>query len=390
MGLVCLRHRQQLGVTVTRKFILLGVCVFITALSGKACAQSSLNPDISLIGDVRSSWNNNELDPGSDRLNLDLQEAELALQGYLNPYSRGDVFIAFHDGEGAEIEEVYITFVRGLPLGLSVRAGQYLLDFGKLNLLHSHAYSFILQPLPSAEYFGEEGLRDVGVHASLPVPTGNVETTISIDVLKGDFIAPHGHDEEEHADEETLEEDPPNERGFAGRWKSFVAIDDFTSLSVGASAVTGVPEAGTRRWLWGGDVKFRWKPDRYRSLTIIGEYTGNRQPLQPLEPEPVAAGVAHEGNEHEYLTRHGLFGYADYQFRQRYNLGAMGDWVQGAEDEAEKFWRLGGFVGFAPVEETSLLRLLVSYNKDVASDAGYWSGILQLVFSLGPHKPHAF
>lgn len=384
MGLVCLRHCQQLGVTVTRKFILLGVCLFVTASPVKAHAQSSINPDISLIGDIRSSWSNNELDPESDRLNLNLHEAELALQGYLNPYARADAFIAFHEGEGAEVEELYITFTRGLPFGLSVKAGQYLLDFGRTNPLHPHAYSFIRQPLPNGEYFGGEGLRDVGVHASLPVPTGNVETTISVDVLKGDFIAPHSQDEEE-----VVEEEPPNKRGFAGRWSSFVPLDDFTSLAFGGSAVTGVPEEGTRRWIWGGDAKFRWKPDRYRSLTIIGEYTGNRQPLEHEHEGKVAAGANHTV-EHEYLTRHGFFGYVDYQFRQRYNLGAMGDWVQGAEDEAGEFWRLGGFVGFAPAEETSLLRLLVTYEKDASTEAGYWSGILQLVFSLGPHKPHAF
>lgn len=372
----------------TRKFILFGVCLLSAAVT--VHAQSSINPDISLIGDVRSTWNNNDVDPGSDRLNLNLHEAELALQGHLNPYARADAFIAFHEGEGDEVEELYITFTRGLPIGLSVKAGQYLLDFGKINPLHAHAYSFILQPLPSAEYFGGEGLRDVGVHASLPIPTGSIETTVSIDLLKGDFIAPHGHGAEEHGEEEIVEEEPPNERGFAGRWSSFVSIDDFTSLSIGGSAVTGVPEEGTRRWLWGGDVKFRWKPDRYRSLTLVGEYTGNHQPIESREEAPATAGIAHEGGEHEYLTRHGLFGYVDYQFRQRYNVGAIGDWVQGAEGEEEKLWRLGGFVGFAPVEETSLLRLLITYNRDVATDSGYWSGILQLVFSLGPHKPHAF
>jgi hypothetical protein len=370
----------------TRKFIVLCACVIAAGNCALTHAQSSINPDISIIGDVRASWSNNTADPESDRLNLNLHEAELALQGYLNPYARGDAFIAFHEGESAEIEELYITFTRGLPLGLSVRAGQYLLDFGKINPLHPHAYSFILRPLPHSEYFGEEGLRDVGVHASIPIPTGNVATIISVDILKGDFIAPHVHGAEETSDEEPL-----NERGFAGRWSSFVTIDDFTSLSLGATTVTGVPEEGARRWTWGADFKFRRKPDRYRSFTIVGEYLGNRQPIEPHEAEePLGAGVTHEGEEHEYLNRHGLFGYLDYQFRQRYNLGVMGDWVQGAEDADEELWRIGGFAGFAPVEETSLLRLLVTYNKDVATDEGYWSGILQLIFSLGPHKPHAF
>jgi hypothetical protein len=371
---------------VTREITLLCACVIAFAFIASAHAQSSINPDISLIGDLRSSWNNNSEDPESDRLNLDLHEGELAFQAYLNPYARGDAFIAFHDGEGAELEELYITFTRGLPFGLSIKAGQYLIEFGKINPIHPHAYSFIVSPLPNGEYFGAEGLRDVGIHASVPIPTGNVATTFSVDLLKGDFNTPHAHEHDEE-----VAESAPNERGFAGRLTSFFPIDDFTSLSIGATAVTGVPEEGARRWIWGGDAKFRWKPDRYRSFTVVGEYTGNRQPIEAHEvPVSAPAGAAQEGDAHEYLNRHGLFGYFDFQFRQRYNIGAMGDWVQGAEDETEKFWRLGGFVGFAPVEETSLLRLLVAYNKDVAADNGYWSGILQLVFSLGPHKPHAF
>ncbi len=381
------RQLVHLGVTVTRKIVLLCACTVALACAGTAQAQTSINPDISLIGDIRSSWNNNDADAESDQLNLNLHEVELALQGYLNPYARADAFFAFHEGEGAEVEELYVTFTRGLPFGLSVRAGQYLLDFGKLNPLHPHAYSFIVTPLPNSEYFGEEGLRDVGIHASLPIPTGDVATTVSADLLKGDFISPHAHGGETEVDEpEQL-----NERGFAARWNSFVPISEFTSLSLGASAVTGVPAENTRRWLWGGDMKFRWKPDRYSSLTLVCEYTGNRRRIETSEDaDSLVAPTMHGGEAHDYLSRHGLFGYVDYQFRQRYNLGAIGDWVQGAEDENEELWRFGGFVGFAPVEETSLLRLLVAYNKDVALDEGYWSGILQLVFSLGPHKPHAF
>lgn len=367
----------------------------LTAIGARA--QSTLNPDISLIGDVRASWSNSDDGIESDQLNLHLNEVELSFQGYLNPYARADAFVGFHEEEGAEIEEVYLTATRGLPLGLSFSAGQYLLAFGKLNHLHSHAYSFILQPLAHAEYFGEEGLRDVGVRASVPIPTGDIATTLSADVLKGDFLNPHGDEDDPH-DAEALaarasqdDDERPNERGFAGRWESFISAGEFSSFSVGASAVTGIPEAETRRWIWGGDVKFRWKPDRYRSLTIVGEYLGNRQPLESTaDGDSLAAGLSHTGEPHEYLARHGAFGYVDYQFRQRYNLGAVADWVQSAEDESNESWRVGGFIGFAPVEETSLLRLLVAHEKNVAAGEGYWTGILQLVFSLGPHRPHTF
>ncbi len=360
------------------------LCALVCTFAGDALGQSSINPDISAIGDIRGSWTSDDRDPGADQFNLELHEAEIAFQGYLNPYARADAFVGFHDGEGADIEEMYLTFTRGLPLGLSVRVGQYLMEFGKLNSLHPHAYSFILAPLPNVAFFGEEGLRDVGVHASLPIPTGDLATTLSLDVLKGDFLDEHAHEDFHESESER-----PNERAFAGRLQTFVAIDDFRSISFGATAVTGVPAVGTRRWIWGGDVKFRWKPDRYRSLTIIGEYTGNRQPTEEhLERTEIAS--AQHGDGHEYSSRHGAFGYVDYQFRQRFNIGAMCDWLQVDELRTGDSWRIGGFVGFAPVEETSLLRFLAVYNNDAHSDQGYLSGVIQLVFSLGPHKPHAF
>ena len=37
---------------------------------------------------------------------------------------------------GIDIEEAYATLLRGLPLNLQVKAGQYRVDFGKLNTQH--------------------------------------------------------------------------------------------------------------------------------------------------------------------------------------------------------------------------------------------------------------
>ncbi|MEW5702709.1 MAG: hypothetical protein AB1792_10840 [Candidatus Zixiibacteriota bacterium] len=368
-----------------------------------ARGQTTLNPDISLIGDVRSFWHNDTTRSDRKALNLGLHEAELAVQGYLNPYARADAFFAWHEGAGAEVEELYVTFVRGLPLGLSVKAGQHLLDFGRVNPLHPHAYSFIERSLAHLEFFGEEGLRDVGVQASLPLPTGDVATTIAAELLKGGFLTPHTHSDVETGDgeaeahvggiaHEAEEETVPNKRGFAGRWDSFFALGDYTSLNLGASAVTGIPAEGQRRWLIGSDLKLRWKPDRYRSFTAVVEWIINRAPVHVHDEEESAARHAqalHEENA-AHLTRHGTFAYADYQFRQRYNIGAVGDWTQTLHDAEGELWRLGAFGGFAPVEETSLLRLLVAYQRDVESATGYWSAMMQLIFSLGPHRPHAF
>jgi hypothetical protein len=380
----------------------------LNAWGPSAHAQTTLNPDISLIGDVRASGHNDGAAEDADQLNLDLEEAELAVQGYLNPYVRADVFLAWHGTGESEIEELYATFLRGLPLGLSVRAGQYLLDFGKVNPLHPHAYSFINRPLAHEEFFGEEGLRDVGVSASIPIPTGNVATTLSADMLRGDFLQPHEHGDE-HAEEamrvrslqeEHEEDERPNERAFAARLNSFVALDEYTSLSLGVTGLTGIPHEDQRRWVGGADVKLRWKPDRYRSCTVVGEWLVNRQPAEEHHDEEeidtlsaLRAQQSSSLQEEEVsgdITSHGLFGYFDYQFRQRFNVGAQGSWAQALENNDATGWELGMFAGFAPAEETTLLRALISYGEPIGSDEAIWAGTLQLIFSLGPHKPHIF
>ncbi len=386
-------------VRITLVCALIGVTLGIGSLCPRPLsAQTTINPDISLIGDIRAFGHTDATRPDErDNVNLNLHEAEIAIQGYLNPYARADAFFGWHDGSNAEIEELYFTISRGIPFGIAVRGGRYLLLFDKINPLHPHAYSFIHRPLIHEEFFGPEGLRDVGVRASMLVPIGNVATEISVDVLKNEWLSPHehehGHGEDpEHAEEETVEETVPNERSFLGRIESFFVLDDVTSLSIGASALTGIPEEDERRTVGGLDAKFKWKPDRYQSFTAVAEWMVNDAPAvheHEGDHEHEAAGVTEEHGE-ESITSHGLFGYFDYQFRQRYNVGAVGDWTQHAEDSEHSTWRLGGFAGFAPVEETTLLRLLVDYTHDVNADDGFWTATLQLVFSLGPHRPHTF
>lgn len=58
---------------------------------------------------------------------------EFAIQGYLNPYAKAEIYFAKHGVERPwEIEEAFATFLRGLLLGLNIKAGKYLVDFSKL------------------------------------------------------------------------------------------------------------------------------------------------------------------------------------------------------------------------------------------------------------------
>jgi hypothetical protein len=368
------------------------VVVVVLSLFGcsLANAQTALNPDVSAVGDFRVFSHNDEAGEGrKEKVNLAGPEMELNIGGYLNPYARADMVIAWHGDHNAEIEELYATILRGLPFGINLRIGKYLLEFGRLNPVHPHAYSFIERPLPHEMLFGEEGLADMAVRAGVLLPTGEACTELMAGLLKGDVLTGHEH---EQADEENR--DP----GFFGRLTNSLAVSESAELAVGASAVNAVyafherndeedhSESGQlRSWLLGGDIKYKYKPSRYTAVQI--------------EAEGVARVDEQVGDENN-LTSYGAYGYIDYRFNQKYNVGGIFEWAckkeatnnDGAEEHSMQkhdTWRAGLFMGFAPIEETSMVRLAGHWTEPEEGD-GFWEVMLQFVFSLGPHKPHNF
>ncbi len=353
--------------------LLLGSVLWASSIS----AQTTLNPDISLVGDVRAFSHDDPSRPTeSKEFNLQSPNMELMVAGYLNPYSRADAVVAWEDGENANIEELYATILRGLPLDMNLRVGKYRLEFGRLNPLHPHAYSFIYVPLPHEEFFGGEGLNDMAIRASFVLPTGKLYTEAMGAVLKGDIL--QGEDEGGDSGEGGEATEPADTRvkpGFFGRLTTSAGMSDNAELTAGLSAVTAEYDRAEhlRAWVFGTDVKYKWRPDRNRSLTLEGELLGNHRDL----------------DDGQSVTSWGGFGYLDYHFRRQYNLGSIFEYTQGSTDSDFHIWRTGVFVGFSPVEETSLVRLVGDWTEPKGED-GFWTVTVQLVFSLGPHQPHNF
>ena len=369
-------------------------------LAGGPLWAQSINPDISVIGDIRAFVTANPDDSKQDKLQLDLHGAELMLAGYLNPFARADVVVAYHDG-AFELEEAYATILRGLPGRLQLRAGKYRLDFGKLNQLHPHAYSFLDTPLVHRELLGEEGLVDIGLNLNTQVPVGGTALTLSGNVLKGDFAEAHHHHHEEEEvvaagrrvapawlpkDEgEEDEHEPETALGYSERLALYVPTSDYAGFEVGLNALQGTLDHRTDRKvkLLGTDLKYRWAPDRYRSLTVQGEWVRSRRDVVHEHGEE-----AHD--ETEKVEADGLYAFVDWRFAQRWNLGVIGEQTELAEEEGVKVRRAGAFAGFQVMEETTLVRLLVRRTDHDELDTPYNEAILQLVFSLGPHRAHWF
>ena len=382
---------------------------------GFSLAQTSINPDISAIGNFNTYTNFIKDTPEYGKLNFDMPEFELFVDGYLNPYARATFNIAFHDGE-FHGEEIYAQVVRGLPLDIQVKAGKYLLGFGKINTIHPHAWSFIYRPLYQQIYFGDEGFNDIGGDLSFILPTGDVYTTLDVGIFKGDALINEHHHEDEHEtvkEEEPFEMDRGNSPIFVGRLGSFFSLGDFSNIEVGLSGSYGVyskmdfytsidssatPENRALNYFYSGiDFKYKYRPDSYTALTIQGEALWNRRDVPRKDDLDL--------DRQEEIYTFGAFIYVDYQFNKIFSVGAKYDFTYGiigdetnyytlANDDQNKTSGIEGWLGYYPFEETLALRLGVQHLMFSYADATERDGEttinLQLIFSLGPHKAHPF
>ena len=378
---------------------------------GFSLAQTSINPDISAIGTFNTYTNFIKDTPEYGKLNFDIPEFELFVDGYLNPYARATFNVAYHDGE-FHGEEIYAQVVRGLPLDVQIKAGKYLLGFGKINTIHPHAWSFIYRPLYQQIYFGDEGFNDIGADLSFILPTGDVYTTLDVGIFKGDALI-NEHHEEEDEDEEHFEMERGNSPIFVGRLGSFFSLGDFSNIEFGLSGSYGVyskmdfytsidssatPENRALNYFYIGiDFKYKYRPDSYTALTIQGEALWNRRDVSRKDDLDL--------DRQEEIYTFGAFIYVDYQFNKIFSVGAKYDFTYGiigdetnyytlANDDQNKTSGIEGWLGYYPFEETLALRLGVQHLMFSYADATERDGEttinLQLIFSLGPHKAHPF
>lgn len=359
-----------------RYFLICFLLMFL--ISDGVLAQTTLNPDISAIGEISVfSHNDKERPNESKKFNLSNPNLELNINGYLNPYARADAVIAWED-ENAAIEEFYATILRGLPFGMNLRAGKYRLEFGRLNPVHPHGYSFIDIPMVHEEFFGEEGLNDVALRTAFLLPTGNAYTELMVAVTKGNALL----EKDALKDNDTTHLNP----GFFGRLTTTFAATETAELSLGTSLLNSVEVLEPRQFrttVFGVDAKYKDVRSRYSTLLLEGEFLCRSQ----------------EQDSADNVTSYGGYAYLDYRFHKVYNVGAMFDYTTVKSFELDTLgtpaevsantWRGTLFVGFAPIEETTLIRLVGHWTKPEDAD-GIWELAAQMVFSLGPHKPHNF
>jgi len=329
------------------------------------------NPDISVLGQMRTFVTDDPADVNRNRGQLSFDESEMVFDAALNPYARG-VFVFAVADEGIEVEEGYFSLNRGLPLGLALKAGKYRVGFGRLNAVHPHAYPFVERPRVLAAYLpGEESFNDIGADLSYRIPfPGSFSSTIEANVLQGSSFHPDEPDESRPA--------------VAGRWASFVPLGGPSSLDIGLSGAYGTSgvEARTTTSLFAFDAKLKLWPNPVNNLVLQSE-------LLALQREQAESDSGAEQTTKSTIHAAGGYIMADYTMRKRYNAGLKYERFQRPEEDHPWDQSADLFAGLALMEETTLFRVV--WNRFFPDDADAFNTFtLQAVFSMGPHKPHQF
>ncbi len=337
-----------------------------------ASPQTTVNPDISFIGDFRLIDHNNA--PGDiapNKPQFDFHELELAAGAYLNPYARADAILSISSEGQLEIEEAYATLQRGLPWGIQIKAGKYFVDFGKINTQHPHQWSWIERPLVNSHFLGQDGLKGIGVNVNKLIPVGSSALNISVNILQGNFLLP-----------DSLKNVAAPFAGI-GRISLFSPIAEHSEIEIGLSGLYAEHDYANKRWATMGniDFKYKWKPDIYHSLVIVGEGLLNSR---KIEADSIMSPMAKK------VSSSGAFGSFDYQFLRRYDAGAFVDYAQSPVDKNNHLTAFGVFGGFALAEETYRVGILLRQDQGSALKKAYQTAEVQLLWSLGPHKPHQF
>jgi hypothetical protein len=323
-------------------------------------AAKAFNPDISVIGDFIGNAGHN---PVQTSPSLQMHESEVGLQAIIDPYARGDFFIAFGE-DGVELEEGYLTFT-ALPAGLVAKAGKMRSAFGKVNTLHNHSLPWVDRPLVTNSLVGgEDGINDAGISIQriLPAPKG-IYLEATGQVFRGDAA-------------DVFTASSKNDLSQVVRLRGFKDITESTNLDLGVSYARGHNDLGSNflTQLYGMDATLRWKPLRrsiYHSFILRSEFIWSQRQQLPQEQ-----------------WAFGFYASADYQLGRRWFLGGRYD--RSDRSRSADATDTGGslVLTYAP-SEFSRVRGQYRFTR-YAGRIDAHELLMQIQFSLGAHGAHPF
>ncbi len=349
---------------------------------GRQRSLQSLNPEISVLGDVLVQ----PVQQNVDEPAFIPREFEFSFISNLDPYSRAKIFLSNHNGggeiipfgeeeehEGAAIgvEEGYLEWV-GLPAGFGIKLGRFYQQFGQLNRWHSHALPFQSRSLPHLTFIGEEPLAQTGasVHWLLPVGggAGTYEATFEVTASSNEALFGEDHGV-----------------SLLGHVNGFWVLSDAADLDLGLSWIHGDfrnDESAGGRDLLGAEVAFTWRPPEratYRGFTLRGGV---------MVLNGLVSGQAPPGPDPLELLDERAFGYwtaGELRVGRSWLVGARFDRTENPENTDETAWLVSPTLTWW---QSEFVRVRAEYDLLGRSflDTDEGRLLLQVTFAMGPHK----
>jgi len=379
---------------------------------------SAFNPAISLIlaGNYANLSNNpadyaiqgfipagDEIGPGERSFNLG--ESEITIAASIDPYFMGSLTAAITAENEIEVEEAFFR-TTALPLGFTIKGGQFFSSIGYLNEMHAHTWDFIDQPLVYQAFFGNQmavqGLQvkwiaPLDLLLELGVESGNGDyypgTRLERNGLNG--INAYGH--------------LGGDIGDSIAWRSglsYVYLDaedyGFDDPNASGEDVTNSFSGTTKTWI--ADAELKWTaqgdPNR-RYLKLQGEYMRRSQDGELGYLDSVASLDGSYSSDQSGWYVQGV-----YRFLPRWRFGARYDSLDSGDPKIglvqQGILAPDDFPLLMPgtPSRTSLMldwnpsefsRLRAQYSWDDASigptDEQFF---LQYIYALGAHGAHKF
>ncbi len=323
----------------------------------------STNPDLSAIGDFRSSY----VSVGKRRVDLYLNELEIQISSVVDPYARAEFLFSFGKdlitGEIAPELEVATLTSLSLPHQLQLTLGKFKPTFGKINILHPHAFSFVDFPKLTENYFSPEGMFMEGASASWLVPNPyDFFQELSLEVGRIETNASWARGEN-------------SQLSYVGHLKNFFDLSQNSTLEIGFSGANGPNQTAFSTTTGGVDLTYKWKPVQYN---VLQSFTWQSELLfssMRLDEATVA-------------KTHGIYSLAEYQFAQRWFVGARYDYSQFPDNGGRRDIAGSILFRFQPTE-FQILALEYQYT-DRNYDRSSQGVTVRIIFGIGTHAAHQY
>lgn len=353
--------------------ILFSTQVFAQTLKSRG---NTFNPDIGIntLFLYQNSSRGNDANVENPN-GLAVQEAELQFSADVDPYWRFVSLFALHQEyddsttppERESVFEAEEVFAESLDLPyVTLKIGKFKTAFGKHNMLHTHAFPFIDEPLANQYLLGHEGLNDVGLSASVLFPS----TWFSELTLQAISGRSEGLD--------YFNSSAANSTVALAHLKNLWDISDDLTFELGLSGANGKNIDEEKTTLAGADLTFKWRANESHSASWSTEILQRKQNR-----------IAYTENGEGFAT------WIQYQFARRWWLQVRGEELTFKEQDPslteplpEKQKKQSLLLGYIP-SEFSGIRFQYDQLKDGAAEDEK-RVLVQFNYSIGAHPAHTY